>query len=171
MISRKDLSRRAILAASALLPVTAGTTSACAESEDAPQRLGSKMLVASFTRSGNTRVIAGTVHRALGTDLFEIRPARSYPEDYEETVKQAEQERVGGYEPPLERTVPHIETYEAVFLGFPIWGETAPAVIRSFLHTHDLKGKVIRPFITHGGYRFWRAMPQAELEPGFRTIG
>ena len=30
-----------------------------------------------------------------------------------------------------------------LLLGFPIWGETAPPVIRSFL---------MIPFITHGGY-------------------
>lgn len=30
--------------------------------------------------------------------------------------------------------------------------ETAPPVIRSFLSGHDLAGKVVVPFITHGGY-------------------
>ena len=29
---------------------------------------------------------------------------------------------------------------------------TAPPIIRAFLSTHDLSGKTIRPFITHGGY-------------------
>ena len=37
-------------------------------------------------------------------------------------------------------------------VGFPIWGETAPPPIRSFLKVHDLRGKMLRPFITHGGY-------------------
>ena len=173
MMSTSDFSRRAILAASGLLPLTTGT-SAYAQSKDAPQRPGSKTLVAYFTRSGNTRVIAGTVHRALGADLFEIRPARPYPEDYDETVRQAEEERARGYEPSLEKTVPHIESYDTVFLGFPIWGETAPAVIRSFLHAHDLAGKTIRPFITHGGYGPGNSQsvltshaPGAKIEPPF----
>ena len=42
--------------------------------------------------------------------------------------------------------------YGTVFLGFPIWGMTAPAVIRSFLSSHDLSGRTLVPFITHGGY-------------------
>ena len=42
--------------------------------------------------------------------------------------------------------------YSTVFLGFPIWGETAPPLIRSFLSSHDLSGKTLVPFITHGGY-------------------
>jgi flavodoxin len=33
-----------------------------------------KMLVAYLSRSGNTRVIAGTLHRLLGAELFEIAP-------------------------------------------------------------------------------------------------
>ena len=112
----------------------------------------SDTLVAYFTRSGNTRVIAGTIGRELRADLFEIRPLRRYPEDYEQTVEQARQERDQGYEPPLQARVPNIQAYETVFLGFPIWGETAPPVIRSFLRAHDLSGKTLRPFITHGGY-------------------
>ena len=117
-----------------------------------PRSAGSKILVAYFSRSGNTRVIASTTQRALAADLFEIRPARPYPEDYEQTVEQARQERDRGYEPPLEATVPDMAAYETVFLGFPIWGETTPPVIRSFLRAHELSGRTLRPFITHGGY-------------------
>jgi flavodoxin len=113
---------------------------------------GSKKLVAYLTRSGNTRVIAGTLHRALGADLFEIRPGRPYAEDYEQHVAQAARERDSGFEPPLAGRVANIAAYDEVYLGFPIWGETVPPPIRSFLKVHDLRGKTLRPFITHGGY-------------------
>jgi flavodoxin len=146
-----DLSRRTLLTVPAVLSM-ATATAACAEPDAGPQRASSKTLVAYFTRSGNTRVIAGTVRRALGADLFEIRPLRPYPEDYEQTVEQARQERDRGYEPPLAAKVGDIAAYDTIFLGFPIWGETAPPVIRSFLRAHDLAGRTLRPFITHGGY-------------------
>jgi flavodoxin len=123
-------------------------TAACAQ-DGAPHK---RQLVAYLTRSGNTRVIAGTLHRALKADLFEIRPAQPYPEDYEAHVAQAARESASGYEPPLTATVPAIGSYDEIFLGFPIWGETAPPPIRAFLKAHDLRGKVVRPFITHGGY-------------------
>lgn len=42
--------------------------------------------------------------------------------------------------------------YTTIYLGFPIWGETAPPVIRSFLSTHQLAGTTLIPFVTHGGY-------------------
>jgi len=112
----------------------------------------SRALVAFFTRSGNTRLIAGKVRRDLSADLLEIQPSEPYPEDYDATVAQAEREKQAGYEPPLKESVTEIGAYNAVYLGFPIWGSTAPAVIKSFLSKHDLTGKDLVPLITHGGY-------------------
>jgi len=64
--------------------------------------------------------------------------------------------------------------YDTVFLGFPIWGETTPAVIRSFLRAHDLSGKTLIPFVTHGGYGLGNSQsviashaPKARLLQGF----
>jgi flavodoxin len=143
------LSRRAVLATPAIL---AFAGMACAQGGGTSPMTGSKSLVAFLTRSGNTRVIAGTLQRSLGADLFEIRPATPYPADYEQHVAQATRERDSGFEPALAAKVENIAAYEVIFLGFPIWGETAPPPIRSFLRAHDLRGKTLRPFITHGGY-------------------
>ena len=67
-------------------------------------------------------------------------------------MRQAERERDTGFEPPLREAVVDLGSYETIYLGFPIWGMTAPPVIRSFLSRHDLAGKTIVPLITHGGY-------------------
>jgi flavodoxin len=158
-----DTTRRTILAALASLPVVAS-----AESD------AGRKLVAYFTRTGNTRVIAGLIHRSLGADLFEIRPATPYPDDYLQTVEQASQEKQRGFEPPLAATAPSIASYDIVYLGFPIWAETAPPVIRSFLTAHDLEGKTVVPFITHGGYGLGDSLdvlrshaPRARLQSAF----
>jgi flavodoxin len=145
-----DLDRRALLSAPALLAFA--SAGACAQPAGTQQRASSKTLIAYFTRSGNTRVIAETLQRLRSADIFEILPARPYPADYEETVEQARQERDRSYVPPLAARVTDISAYDTLFLGFPIWGETAPPVIRSFLKAHDLSGKTLRPFLTHGGY-------------------
>lgn len=147
----KGVSRRLLLAAPSLVACTAGTA-ACAEPARAPGQVNPATLVAYFTRSGNTRVIAATLQRAQQGGLFEIRARDPYPEDYEATVEQARGERDRGYEPSLEARVPDLGTYRTVFLGFPIWGGTMPPVVRSFLSAHDLSGATVRPFITHGGY-------------------
>ncbi|MFT3815613.1 MAG: flavodoxin [Acidovorax sp.] len=144
-------SQRAILSASVLLPLAASGAAALASPTVTP-RVSGKTLVAYFFHSGNTRVIAGQIHRARSTDLFEIQPALPYPDDYEHTVAQAMRERDSGFEPALRAKVGNMADYATVFLGFPIWGETAPPVIRSFLTNHDLAGKTMVPFVTHGGH-------------------
>lgn len=108
--------------------------------------------------------------RALDATLFQIVPAAAYPEDYEAQVAQAE-ERQRGYEPPLQARVPDQSSYETVFLGFPIWGMTAPSVIRSLLSQHDLSGKTLVPFIAHGGYGLGNSLAViAEHALGARLI-
>jgi hypothetical protein len=42
--------------------------------------------------------------------------------------------------PLLRHTVRDVVAYDTVFLGFPIWVETTPPIIRSFLSSHDLSG-------------------------------
>src|SRR6185312_9700073 len=144
--------RRTILGAALAAPFLGiGRTLMTATNALAQQAKG-KVLVAYLTRSGNMRVIAKEISRALKADLFEIRTAQPYPEDYFEMVAQAERERVADFEPPLAELVTNIASYDTVYLGFPIWGQTAPSVIRSFLAKHDLSGKTVIPFITHGGY-------------------
>jgi flavodoxin len=167
------MSRRTALSAPAAMVLSASASAGAAEDQKATSG-GSRTLVAYFTRSGNTRVIAGQLHRELKTDLFEILPARPYPEDYEQTVEQARQERDAGVRPPLKAAVPNIAAYDTVFLCFPIWGETAPPIIRSFLAAHDLSGKTVRPVITHGGYGLGDSLavlkshaPNARLTPAF----
>ncbi|WP_202302899.1 flavodoxin [Mesorhizobium sp. 131-2-1] len=157
---------------SLLLPLAAG--SALVTQVEAAPRLDGKALVAFFSRSGNTRVIAGQLSRALPADLFEIELAIPYPADYFETVEQARQERDRGDRPPLKAQLASTASYTTVFLGFPIWGETAPPVIRSFLAVSDLAGKTIIPFITHGGFGLGNSQavlashaPQARLMEGF----
>lgn len=167
------ITRRGGLKSALLLGMTVNL-SVATDRANAQAVSGSRsVLVAYFTRTGNTRVIARQIRRARDADLFEIQPAEPYPEDYEETVAQATRERESGFEPPLSVLMPNIEGYEMVFLGFPIWGMSAPSVIRSFLSKHDLSGKTLVPFITHGGYGLGNSLsvvgehaPQARLLEG-----
>lgn len=146
-----DSTRRMLL--TALAGLTLGNVSlASATTGTANVQGKSRILVAYFSRSGNTRVIAGVIHRSLKTDLFEIEPATPYPEDYFQTVELAKNERAGGIKPALKKSVADIERYETLYLGFPIWGTSVPPVVQTFLSSHNLAGKLLIPFITHGGY-------------------
>ena len=142
--------RRAVVAAPASLPL--GCSATAPQEDVAPGLSDNRTLVAVFSRSGNTRVVAGLIHRSMPSDLFEIQPAVDYPADYLETVEQARRERDDNVEPALRTRIAGIERYDTVYLGFPIWGETAPPIIRSLLSQHDMSSRTIVPFITHGGY-------------------
>ena len=109
------------------------------------------VLVAYFSRSGNTRRIANLIHQQVGGTLHEIQPEEPYPDSYNATVDQAKKEIKAGYKPALRSTLDHIESYDTVFIGSPNgWNTIAPPVA-TFLSENDLSGKIIVPFCTHGG--------------------
>ena len=145
-----DPLRRSLIAALASAPLTGSARDA--QAEQAATATKATTLVACFSRSGNTRVVAGLIRRATDAAYVEIQPATPYPDAYLATVEQARCERDRSIEPPLQQRVPEIARYDTVYLGFPIWGGTARPVIRSFLSAHDLAGKILVPFITHGGF-------------------
>lgn len=170
MSDESKLTRRNALHSLLLLTLGTGLTSMPLAA--AAQASGnSSTLVAYLSRSGNTRVIAGQLKRRFQADLFEIRTAQPYPEDYEEMVELANRQRLAAATPPLAEEVANMAGYETVFLGFPIWGMALPAPIRTFLTTHTQAGKTLIPFITHGGFGTGNA-PQtvAELAPKARIL-
>ena len=96
--------------------------------------------------------MAGLLQRAFQADMFEIRPAQPYPDEYLATVEEARQERDSGRGRALQLPLPKLDGYDIIYLGFPIWGETAPPLIRTLLSALDFSGKTLVPFVTHGGY-------------------
>lgn len=170
MSSNPEFTRRNALLCP-LLPALGAGLVAVAPSARAQSRTDSRKLVAYLSRSGNTRVIAGQVARRYRTDLFEIRTAVPYPEDYEEMVAWAARLKDAQASPALAEGVADVARFDTVFLGFPIWAAALPAPVRTFLETHDLSGKTIVPFITHGGYGPGAAPATiAALAPRARTL-
>ena len=119
-------------------------------------------------------MIAALLQRRLNADIVELERENPYPADYLETVAEATRERDRVITPALKDNVPLLDAYDSIYLGFPIWGETAPPVVRSFLKRHDLTRKTLIPFITHGGHGVGRAVsvleshaPKADLKKPF----
>jgi len=73
-----------------------------------------------------------------------------YPGDYGAVVTQARQELASGARPALRARLDDIGSYDVVFVGFPNWCNTFPAPVGTFLSEHDLAGKSVAPFCTHG---------------------
>jgi flavodoxin len=109
-----------------------------------------KTLIVYFSHSGNTRKIAKQIQKNIGGDLIEIEPVDKYPSDHHEVLEKARKEINTGYKPALKTKIKNIHEYDVVFLGYPNWWSTIPGPVSAFLAEHDLSGKIIAPFCTHG---------------------
>ena len=111
-----------------------------------------KVLIVYLSRTNNTKVIAEMIHEKVGGTLVALELETPYPENYQATVQQVQEENESGYLPPLKTKIDNIQKYDVVFLGFPTWGMQLPPPMKSFLHQYELSGKTIIPFNTNGGY-------------------
>lgn len=112
-------------------------------------------LVAYFSPTGTTAKVAGTLARAAGADMFEIKPAVPYTSaDLDWTDKHSrssvEMNDIAS-RPAVAGKCGAMDGYDVVFVGFPIWWYTAPTIINSFLEGYDLTGKTVVTFATSGG--------------------
>ena len=114
-----------------------------------------KTLVAYFSASGTTARTAKEIAEAAGADLYEIRPAKAYTAaDLDWTDKKSRstaEMNDPACRPEIEGTVEHMEQYDTVLVGFPIWWYVEPRIVDSFLESYDFSGKTVIPFATSGG--------------------
>ena len=108
------------------------------------------VLVAYFSRTGNTQTVAQYIHEIVGGDLFEIVTAEPYPSDYNERLNIARRELQNNFRPALAAQVENMDKYDTIFIGHPIWHGHTPMAIHSFLEAYDFSGKTIIPFSTSG---------------------
>ena len=113
-----------------------------------------KTLVAYFSATGTTKDVACRLARVANSDLFAIAPANPYTSaDLNWRDKQSRSTREAAdpsCRPAITSRVEHIEDYDTIFLGFSIWWYVAPAIINTFLESHDLTGKTVVLFATSG---------------------
>lgn len=111
----------------------------------------SNILIAYFSKTGNTEAIAQEIQSLINGTLVEIETVEPYPDSYSETVDIAESEKEANARPEISTTVDNMDQYDTIFIGYPIWWYTYPQVILTFFDNYDLTGKTIVPFVTHGG--------------------
>lgn len=112
---------------------------------------GEKVLVVYYSRTGNTRAMAGQIQAMVGGDIVELETVHPYPADYRATTEQAQKELEANFMPPLKVDVDDIAPYGVIFVGSPSWWATFASPVRAFLSGHDFSGKKVVPFITHEG--------------------
>lgn len=126
-----------------------------------------KTLVAYFSASGKTRKKAKLIADGLGADLYEILPKALYTKADLNWMNKKSRSSVEmkdkSFRPELKDLDAHIENYDKIVLGFPIWWYVAPTIINTFLESYDFTGKKVVLFATSGGSAFGNTV--SELMP------
>lgn len=114
-----------------------------------------KIVVAYFSASGTTKALAKTISEVAQADLFEIQPVQPYSKkdlDWMDSSSRSTKEmKDSSCRPAIASKVEQMQSYDVLFVGFPIWWYEAPRIIQSFLESYELAGKIIIPFATSGG--------------------
>ena len=130
------------------------SSTAPAESEPETQPETGKTLVVYYSASGNTERVGKDIAEAAGADLFEIVPTEVYTsEDLNWTNSDSRVSREHDDESlrdvPLTTTeVPDWDSYDTVFIGYPIWWGIAAWPVDTFVKNNDFTGKTVIPFAT-----------------------
>ncbi len=137
-----------------------------------------KILIAYFSKTGNTRAVAEEIQQTVGGEIFQITTVAPYPENYQTTTGIARQEQNSNARPQLASAVSDMDSYSTIYLGYPIWWGTMPMAVFTFLEQYDFTGKTIAPFCTHGGSGLGRGpadiqrlAPQATVAEGLAVRG
>ena len=111
-------------------------------------------LVVYYSATGNTEQVANYIADITGGDLFELEPAEPYTSDdldwtddnsrvsqeyYDESLRDVEL---------VADTVENWDSYDTVFIGYPIWWGIAAWPTDGFVEANDFTGKTVIPFCT-----------------------
>lgn len=115
---------------------------------------GRRTLVVYYSATGNTEDVAGCIAEAMDADVFALEPVEPYSSDdlnwsdensrvvYEHDNPEARNVEL------MAATVDNWESYDTVFIGYPIWWHIAAWPVDGFIAANDFTGKTVIPFCT-----------------------
>ena len=112
------------------------------------------VLVVYYSATGNTEAAANYIADATGGDLFELEPVEPYTDEdlnYSDENSRVSQEYADESLREVELVSTEVEnwdSYDTVFIGYPIWWGIAAWPVDSFVENNDFTGKTVIPFAT-----------------------
>ncbi|MCI6165480.1 MAG: NAD(P)H-dependent oxidoreductase [Lachnospira sp.] len=115
---------------------------------------GKKTLVVYYSATGSTKAVAQTIAQTADADIFEITPVNLYTSDdlnwnnkNSRVSKEHNDESLRNVE--LTKVIPdNWESYDTVFIGYPIWWWIAAWPVNNFVKGNNFTGKTVIPFCT-----------------------
>ena len=112
------------------------------------------VLVVYYSATGNTQNVANIIADITGGDLFELEPVEpytdedlNYSDENSRVSREHEDESLRNVE-LTSTTVDNWDSYDTVFIGYPIWWGEAAWPVDSFVENNDFTGKTVIPFAT-----------------------
>ena len=112
-----------------------------------------KIAIIYFSATGTTKKIATYIKNATGGDLIEIVPKEKYTDNdlnYGNNNSRANKEQNDSKARPEILNNINTDSYNVIYLGYPIWWGDVPKIILTFLDNYNLNDKTIIPFCTSG---------------------
>ena len=130
-----------------------------------------------YIEKGNTMILAEMIAEKTNSELFEVKPAKKYPADYDTCIDVAKREQNQNARPAILEDK-DISEYDTIFFGYPVWWGDIPMCMYTFVEGHDWNGKKVIPFCTHEGSGSGRTdgtlkklMAGANIERAFAMAG
>ena len=131
-----------------------------------------KTLVAYFSATGTTEAVAKNLAEVTGATLYEIKPEVRYTAadlDWRnKTSRSSVEMQDHSSRPAIVKDLEDADSYDRVFIGFPVWWYTAPTIINTFIEEYGFKGKTVIFFATSGGSSIDKA--NADFEKQYPEI-
>ena len=114
-----------------------------------------KTLVAYFSATGTTEAVAKDLAEVTGGTFYEIKPEVKYTaadldwrnKESRSTIEMQDKNS----RPAFVKDLKDADSYDRIFIGFPVWWYTAPTIINTFIEAYGFEGKAVIFFATSGG--------------------
>ena len=113
-----------------------------------------KVLVVYYSATGNTKKVANYIADATKGDTFELVPVNPYTEDdlnWSNSNSRISIEHDNDDKQHVKltsTTVENWDSYDTVFIGYPIWWGIAAWPVNDFVKSNDFSQKTVIPFCT-----------------------
>ena len=114
-----------------------------------------KILVVYYSATGTTERLANIIAKEMKADIFVLKPKQPYTSadlnwsNKNSRVVKEHELGVNNVSVELETTkVPKFDTYDTVFIGYPIWWGEAAWVVDEFVKNNNFTGKSVVTFCT-----------------------
>ena len=129
-----------------------------------------KTAIVYYSLEGNTAWAAEQIAKHLGADLIRLEPVKAYPTGKVSKFVWGGKSAVMSETPELQPYSFDAADYGRVILGFPVWASAIAPPLRTFLRTHDLKGKQIAVFACQMAKGAEKAYAKLKEEFGFTAF-